>query len=66
MSVKELVLKDEIGNSITLKHVEYGGLRFNIKDLNGEKGGYLDRNQAHLLMLYLQDAIDAWMNYCGK
>ena len=53
MSVKELVLKDEVGNSVTI--IFTNGCLFKIRDMNEAKNFYLDRNQAHLLMLYLQE-----------
>jgi len=54
VSVKELVLKDTVDN--LMKFVTEGsGFILKIDDLNGKKNAYLDRNQAHLLYLYLKE-----------
>lgn len=57
MSVKELVLKDEVGNSLKFKDM-YGGVLLKIDDGNSIKNAYLDRNQSHLLYLYLKERFD--------
>lgn len=54
MSVKQLKLIDDIGNSINVQ-IFLKGFLFKINDMNGIKNAYLDRGQAHLLMLYLQE-----------
>lgn len=54
MSAEQLKFKDSIENSIEFKYRD-DGVYLKIKDMNGIKNVYLDRGQAHLLMLYLQD-----------
>lgn len=55
MSVKELILKDQIGNSITVNTCANDGFIFSVKDLNRVTNFYLKREHAHLLKLYLEE-----------
>lgn len=57
MSVKELILKPEIGDEVK---VTLNGKEFEF-DLGEHERSYLwlDRSQAHLLMLYLQEHLKA-------
>lgn len=57
MSVKELVLKDEVGNSLNFKDA-YDGILMKIDDKISIRKAYLDRNQAHLLYLYLKERFE--------
>lgn len=57
MSVKELILRDTVGNSIKVGK-EGEGFIFKIDDLNSKKNAYLDRNQAHFLYLYLKEHLN--------
>lgn len=54
MSVKELVLKDELNNSIKFRKV-VSGFILSVLDMNKTTNAFLTRDQAHLLMLYLQE-----------
>lgn len=71
MSVKELVLKS------TYDHFKFSKLEDGrIKICVNGQSNYLDRNQAHLLMLYLQEHLGynkipvtepkIWLCGCGK
>jgi len=57
MSVKELILKDTVGNSMKVGK-EGKGFILKIDDLNSKKNVYLDRNQAHFLYLYLKEHLN--------
>lgn len=57
MSVQELILKDAVDNSLTLKKKEdIEGFGLRIKDIrNRLTDAYITREHAHLIMLYLQE-----------
>jgi len=54
MSVEQLILKDEVNNSIKIRRGDVGFV-LTINDMNKITNAFLTREHGHLLMLYLQE-----------
>ena len=54
MSVEQLILKDEVNNSIKIRRGDVGFV-LTINDMNKITNAFLTKEHAHLLMLYLKE-----------